>query len=348
VTINDKGGASTSVSGTANVADAMLAAVGVTLTETQGVAFTATVASFADAYLLSNASDFKAVISWGDGSSSTGTVNQNGAGSFGVSGSHTYALAGTYAISVQIIDAGGATATAGSTANVAAVDPTITATGTTLDPAEGESFTAVVANFSDGNSAANDFSAMISWGDGTSSPGTISSNSTGNFSVVGTHTYAFEGTEAISVLIHDSTGNTALANSTAIIADSVPVVHATVHHHKHEHHVVLTGSFSDSALEGHTVLVNWGDGTSTIYYLGVSKNGQYSFEHDYTGHFLAKHHGVAHITVTVLDNAGASSVPQVLTVNFNEGHHHKHEDNDGQHQKNLGDIWNVLGLDFFS
>src|SRR5207245_630013 len=145
--------------------------------------------------------------SWGDGSSSTGTVNQNAPGSFSVQGGHTYALAGNYSISVQIFDAGGATATAGSTANVAAVDPTnISATGTTVNATEGLSFTAMVAHFSDSNSSltAKDFSAVISWGDGTTSAGIISPNTSGNFSVTGTHAYASEGTEAIAILIRDS------------------------------------------------------------------------------------------------------------------------------------------------
>jgi hypothetical protein len=343
VTITDKGGSAATATGAANVADAPLSATGVSLTEIQGVAFTEVVASFTDANLLGAVTDFKAIISWGDGTSSNGTVSPNGAGSFSVVASHTYTLGGSFSVTVQIFDAGGASATANSSVKVIGM----TATGTTLNAIEGQSFAAVVANFSDAypNLTAKDFSAVITWGDGTTSAGSIAANNNGGYSVTGTHTYATEGSAAITVLLQDSVGATAQANSTALIADGVPVVHATVHHHKHQHRVTLIGSFSDSALENHTVVVSWGDGTSTVMDLGVSWTGQFTLEHDYSGHFLAKHHGLVHITITVLDNVGTSSAPQVLNVNFNNGHHHFSEDN---HHGKEGDIWNIPGIDFFS
>jgi len=189
---------------------------------------------------------------------------------------------------------------------------------------------------------------VISWGDGTTSAGIISPNTSGNFSVTGTHTYASEGTEAIAILIRDSAGTTAQANSTVLVADSAPVVHATVHHHEHQHHVVLTGSFSDPALEDHKVVVSWGDGTSTVYDLGVSTGGQFTWQHDYNAQFLGMHHGRANITIVVLDDVGASSAPLTLSVNFNNGHHHVSEGNHGQNHENRGEIWDIPGIDFFS
>src|SRR5262249_11674875 len=136
------------------------------------------------------------------------------------------------------------------------------------------------------------------------------------------------------------------ANSTLLIADSIPIVHATAHRHKREHLVMLSGSFSDSALEGHTVVVNWGDGQSTVMYLGVGMSGQFVMPHDYSRHVLAKHNGRVQITITVLDDVGTSSVPQVLNVNFNNGHHHFRDDD--QTHGTEGDIWNIPGIDFFS
>ena len=139
----------------------------------------------------------------------------------------------------------------------------------------------------------------------------------------------------------------ARANSTALIADSVPVVHATVHHHKHQHNVLITGTFSDSALEDHQLVVNWGDGTNTVIDLGVSRSGQFTLGHRYSGHFLAKHHGLAHITIAVLDDAGISSAPQVWNVSFNNGHHSS-AGNYGWYHGKHGNLWEIPGLDFFS
>ena len=65
-----------------------------------GVASTATVAAFSGTD--SNADDYYAAIYWGDGTESIGTISANGAGGFNVSGSHSYAEAGTYLVEVPI------------------------------------------------------------------------------------------------------------------------------------------------------------------------------------------------------------------------------------------------------
>jgi len=346
VTITDNGGASASVNGTATVADAPLSANGTSLTEIQGIGFTTVLATFTDGNLLSSPGDFTAVVSWGDGSSSAGTVNQNGPGSFSVLGNHTYALAGSFTVKIQITDAGGETAAANGLANVI---PVITDSGATIHATEGVSFTAVVANFSDANSNLNagNFTAAITWADGTSSAGVISANSTGGYSVTGTHTYGIVGTESIRVDIRDGAGGSAQAISTVIVADSIPVVQAHVHHHEHQHQVFLTGAFFDSALEGHTVLVNWGDGTTSVVNLGVSQTGPFSLGHEYSGHFLAEQGHKVHITVTVIDDAGTSSAPLVLNLSFDHGHHESSEGDDGHHEGE-GNIWDVPGLNLFS
>src|SRR5262249_57176866 len=75
--------------------------------------------------------DFTATIDWGDSSTpSAGTITQpGGTGTdFVVSGNHTYTEEGaSFAITVDITDVGGSTASAASSASVA--DATLTATG---------------------------------------------------------------------------------------------------------------------------------------------------------------------------------------------------------------------------
>src|SRR5438094_6533797 len=66
-------------------------------------------------------------------------------------------------------------------------DASLTVNGGSFSATEGASFARQVATFSDANlsAAASDFSATISWGDGISTPGTVSANGGGSFSVSG-------------------------------------------------------------------------------------------------------------------------------------------------------------------
>ena len=89
------------------------------ITATQSTAFTGAVGTFTDANAGATIKDFTATIKWGDGHSSTGTVAQNKDGSFSVSGTNTYANAGSFPLQVVITDFGGSTTTLSSTATVA-------------------------------------------------------------------------------------------------------------------------------------------------------------------------------------------------------------------------------------
>jgi hypothetical protein len=122
VTITDSSdNATTSVTGTAFVTDAALTAgSGSTLSAVQGNLFSGTLASFTDAFATAPASDFTAEVNWGDSSPvSTFAVSGSG-GSYTVSGSHTWAQAGTFTVSVTILDKGGSKATVTDTATVTA------------------------------------------------------------------------------------------------------------------------------------------------------------------------------------------------------------------------------------
>src|SRR6185437_3915155 len=219
VSITDAGGSTATANSTANVTDGALSASGVTLAATEGQAFTQVVAGFTDADPAGDVGDYTVMIDWGDGSSDAGTIAADGSGGFQVSGTHTYAEEGTNPITVSITDAGGSTATANSTANV--TDAALSASGVTLAATEGKAFTQVVAGFTDADPAGNvgDYTAMIDWGDGSSDAGTIAADGSGGFQVTGTHTYAEEGTNPITVSITDAGGSTATANSTANVTD---------------------------------------------------------------------------------------------------------------------------------
>ena len=107
-------GGQSSDTGSALVADAPLNAnSGSAVSAVAGQAFTATVATFSDP-APESLSSYSASIAWGDGQTSSGSI----ASGFAVSGSHTYANGGAYAITVTIHDEGGASATAVDAATV--------------------------------------------------------------------------------------------------------------------------------------------------------------------------------------------------------------------------------------
>jgi hypothetical protein len=95
----------------------------VTVNSKQDVAFTGVVATFTDADPGGVATDYTATINWGDGHLSNGTITANGSGGFNVSGTNTYAQAGTFPISVDIMDFGGGPGSGGS-------NPTLSVTNT--------------------------------------------------------------------------------------------------------------------------------------------------------------------------------------------------------------------------
>ena len=93
-----------------------LTAQGGTFTPTAEQSFNGTVATFTDTNTATASSAFSATIDWGDTTTSTGTVSGS-AGSFSVSGTHTYALPGQYTVTTTITGPGGPVQATG-TANV--------------------------------------------------------------------------------------------------------------------------------------------------------------------------------------------------------------------------------------
>jgi hypothetical protein len=112
----------TANNGTLTVTPAPLSATGVNVSATAGAPFSGAVATFPNADPFGNAASYRAVITWGDGSTSAGTITGTG-GTLTVSGTHTYADPGSEAVGVQISHNLGytTTATANSTATVSSL-----------------------------------------------------------------------------------------------------------------------------------------------------------------------------------------------------------------------------------
>jgi hypothetical protein len=192
----------------------------VTFAPVEGAPFNGTVANFTDTYSGNVATDFVATINWGDGTTTPGTITGGGA-SYSVSGSHTYAEEGNYVVTVTLSDdaPGTASATAVSAANV--TDAALIASGTNVTSTPLALTAQQVASFTDGNASApaSDFTATISWGDGSTSSGTITGGA-GSFTVSGTYTYAAPGVYTIHTTINDVGGSSASTSSTATVGGS--------------------------------------------------------------------------------------------------------------------------------
>ncbi|MDQ6884865.1 MAG: hypothetical protein M3077_11635 [Candidatus Dormibacteraeota bacterium] len=172
-----------------------------------------------------------AAIAWGDGTSSAGTVKGcecEGGGNVTVSGTHTYDAnkppSSTYTVTVTLSDDGGKSAVDTFTVKVA--DAALSGTGTPISATAGTTSSPVVATITDkagDQAAAGDFAASIKWGDGATSPGTITKTASGTFRVSGTHKYSSAGARTVSVTITDEEGQT-LTISAAAAVGAAPIV----------------------------------------------------------------------------------------------------------------------------
>jgi uncharacterized repeat protein (TIGR01451 family) len=266
------------VTGTAVIADVAVMAMGVPVTAGEGTAFSnQVVATFTDPAGVGQEtlSDYSTMIDWGDGITSPGTVTLDQAsGTFSILGSHTYTEEGSFTVHVTISH---------DTAPSVSVTTTATVSDVSVTGIGGFSFTAVeavqsttqtVATFTDpaGAEALSDYSAAITWGDGSAaSAGQISFDATsGVFTVSGTHQYAEEGSYSISVTLHHDTAADVTVTSSGTVADQA---------------VQAQGGFTVSAIEGnlsgsqqvasftdpagaepaanYSAQINWGDGSSS-------------------------------------------------------------------------------------
>jgi hypothetical protein len=218
--------------------------MGVAVSAVEGTAFTAAVATFTDpGGPEPNPSDpdpnishhYTATITWGDSTSSTGTISLSGGGTFTVQGSHTFGEEGRYTITVIVHHENALDSTpATSTATVS--DPSVLATGVPVFAVSCRTFTAVVATFTDPGGAEpnpsdstggipSHYTATVDWGDSTSSPGTITyrgapGSKTDSFTVSGSHAYAVEGTYTITTTINHESMIT-ITTSAATIKDDL-------------------------------------------------------------------------------------------------------------------------------
>lgn len=205
------------------------------------------------------------------------------------------------------------------TAGTATTVPALVVTPTPISPVEGNALDgATVATFTDPDPTQNasDFSASVSWGDGTpATTGTVSGGNGGPYTVTASHTYAEEGTDMLSVTVTDTTdpSNTATATEQVTVADaplsgSAATLTATA---EQSTGPVTVATFTDGNPNATTgdyppgnISVDWGDGTSPDTAAAVSGpvDGVFTVAdaHTYTSA------GTYTFTVTVTDVGGST------------------------------------------
>ncbi len=190
-------------------------------TATEGNASALLLATFTDAGGAEPEGEYRASVDWGDGSPvEAAAVHLVSPGVFGVTAGHTYAEEGSYTVTVTAqeddgLAFGGAPVQTQTTVVVA--DAPLTAQPVQVASIAGAPFHGVVASFTDGNphGQAGEFRAVIDWGTGDTSVGSVVTNASGGFDVVGAYTFAAPAVYAVHVHVVDEGGSAVTVASTA-------------------------------------------------------------------------------------------------------------------------------------
>ena len=215
ITITDSNSnMSTAVSSQVNLYDPVLLDPGVKVQAAPGRLFQGPVASFSTTDSRATVSDFTAVINWGDGQSSSGTIVASGPGGFSVAGDHNYAAAGVFSVSTTITNDEGMSVSDTSTASVSTP---ISARGVTIAPLARKRFSGAVATFlTHVPVVASDFSALITWSDGATSPGVVVAQGAApggeRFKILGSHAFARKVRVSATVSIVENGGTPTLVS----------------------------------------------------------------------------------------------------------------------------------------
>src|SRR5205085_2586296 len=198
------------------------------------------------------------VVDGGDGHSSNfAAASQGSLGSL----AHTYADNGSYSVSVSVTDKDGGSGSAGFTATVANLAPSVTAAANQSSD-EGASHSFSLGSFSDAGAGDSPWHVVVDWGDGHSDNfNTSSQGSLGSLA----HTYQDNGSYSVSVSVTDQDGASGSAQFQVTVANVAPSVTAPAGQSSDEgsSHSFSLGSFSDPGAGDNPwdASVDWGDGS---------------------------------------------------------------------------------------
>ena len=288
--------------------------------------FTGVVATFNSLDLHAVASDFVAAVDWGDGTVSNGTVVVNPSGGFQVLGTHTYTQVGPVNFSVTVTGAAGEQAKATGVATVLALPLDVTPQVVTTSEGVPLTNTVLATFLTQDPLPSSSYLVSILWADGSSvdlSSGSVT-QSGNTFSVLGTHTYAEQGTYVADITITVAAHNGVDAvvvpvevpitvTETPLVITPGPALAATIG-------VPFTNAvlatFTDPAGADdpsyYLATADWGDGTTSPVAVTVSGE-QFTILGSHTYQAL----GNQAVVVTIRDQAGdlLGTVSLTATVN---------------------------------
>jgi PKD repeat protein len=334
ITATEANGTTATATSTANLMVPSVQGVGLSITPQQGVPFSGAV-GWIDLPPGTDPGSVTVTIYWGeaDQGSSPGVLRPDGHGGYEIDGTHTYAEKGGHGVGIWLSSSGTyLTSFAGSAevlgaALVGALLP--------IQADEYVQFSGVVATFqSPGPRAvASDFRALIDWGDGYQTEGTVTAAAAGGFSVSASYTYAEEGTFPITVRVQqlpsDMGGGWLVLNGTTMVGDTLVVQEVQFLGFQQgtpfigEVGYINEGRFDASS--EFTATINWGDGFITPgvvigpedydpYIYTVAPNTPRGMFNVYGSHTYDAP-GNYSITLTVTDQDGASqTVAEAITV----------------------------------
>ena len=236
-TVTGPGGSQAVFTSTAAISDAPLFSrsrpVGDPFKPVEGQFYSGIVVWFRDQNPDGVLADLSALITWGDGHTSAGTVI-NDTGGYAIRGANKYTTFGDKSYTVEIKSKGGSDLTMTGTVRVA--DAPITSQGTSFGQAEGTTFSGTVATIRDTNTSAprSDYFGNISinWGDGsgtqTVANGDIVSVGAGTFLVKGTHKFNEEGIYTARIEVLGLGGGSTTSSLTTATITNTPLTGSVV------------------------------------------------------------------------------------------------------------------------
>jgi hypothetical protein len=159
-------------------------------------------------------SQWRALVNFGDGQSDGPIVPVQKGGTFEFIDTHTYTAPGAYTITVMIALPGSHkpndnTVTTHATVISSTPPPPspLAGSGVSSRVRLNKTFHGSVARFSERHTKAQEFTALIDWGDQLApDPGLIRARGRGRFVVVGSHHYGMRGAYNVAVTIQDGSG----------------------------------------------------------------------------------------------------------------------------------------------
>jgi uncharacterized repeat protein (TIGR01451 family) len=292
--------------------------MGFTINPTETLAFSGLVTSFSPADLSqADCTGLTAAITWGDGSSDFGLPVVPDGSNCDVNGTHTYTEDGSYPVGVHVTSA--TAATADYTGSAVVGEETLSlATSPSTSIQEAVQFSGAVATFNDPGSPdpASSYTATIDWGDGTTTPGTIT-GSAGSYTISGLHTYNDEMTGLITVTAAEANQpafSLSVASALTVTeGDSLSATPVTLSPVEGAQFSGAVATFKDTLntpAGDFTATIDWGDGSGPTIGTVSGSGGTFSV----SGAHTYAEEGTFTVTATLSDDAPGTATATATSI----------------------------------